>query len=115
MAQRRGNTGHGYLPVAEQVRAALCQPGYPESLEQDLQFAADSIHEEVDILRDITAGMDLKDASDRSRLKAYLVLKAMYNLDERKRRQQQEQQNTQISSAPLTVGGFESAPSRTSI
>lgn len=73
----------GGRDATAKMRSLLTQPGFPETLECDLDLAASILQTESRRLRLSMESKEPVALSDRNKLKGTLVLRAMYNLEKK--------------------------------
>lgn len=67
------------------INAALITVGYPETLDTDLDFAADVLTRSVDRLRRHETRLQLREQAVKDKLKSIFVLHTMYALEKKQK------------------------------
>lgn len=80
------------LTFNQVIDSTLITVGYSETVDRDLDYAAEVVNRGVQRMRDYEKTVNFTDISAKEKMKAVLVLHTMYALEEKMQKQQQQQQ-----------------------
>ena len=96
--QTMGDEESKRLTHAQVIESTLITVGYNETLDRDLDYAAEVAKRAVEKMRTYEQTVSFNDLSEKEKLKSVLVLNTMYALEKKHKKEMQRQQNSSYQS-----------------
>ena len=92
--------GQRRITHSQVISSTLITVGYPETLDRDLDFAAEVLTRAVNNMKRHEQSVNFQDVTEKERLRAIFVLNTMYEVEKKlKTKQQAQQQPFSMTSA----------------